>query len=130
MKQKFYICNVCGNIITKLHDSGVTPYCCGKEMSELKENTDELVGEKHLPIYHEYNDEYIIVRVGEKTHPMEKNHYIMFIAIETNKGLSIKYLNPSDEPETDFSLASDEVLKKIYCYCNVHGLWKSNVNNY
>ena len=29
MEQKFYICKHCGNIITKVKDTGVPVICCG-----------------------------------------------------------------------------------------------------
>ena len=32
---KFYKCNTCGNVITKLVDSGVPVVCCGEKMQEL-----------------------------------------------------------------------------------------------
>ena len=35
MEQKFYICAHCGNIIAKVHDSGVPVMCCGQKMSIL-----------------------------------------------------------------------------------------------
>lgn len=35
MEQKFYICAHCGNIIAKVHDSGVPVMCCGQKMTEI-----------------------------------------------------------------------------------------------
>ena len=29
-------CEACGNVVTMVKDSGVTPVCCGKEMVEIK----------------------------------------------------------------------------------------------
>ena len=46
--------------------------------------------------------------------------------METNKGYSIKYLNPGDEPKCKFDLSDDEELKAVYAYCNLHGLWVNN----
>ena len=41
MEQKFYRCEMCGNIITHLNDSGVRVVCCGQEMGELVAKTAE-----------------------------------------------------------------------------------------
>ena len=46
---KFYKCSVCGNIIGKIHDSGVPVVCCGKPMDHLEANTVEASFEKHIP---------------------------------------------------------------------------------
>ena len=35
MELKYYICEHCGNIITKLKDSKVPVMCCGQKMNEL-----------------------------------------------------------------------------------------------
>ncbi|MEF9840732.1 MAG: desulfoferrodoxin, partial [Lachnospiraceae bacterium] len=48
-KQKFYVCEVCGNLIGLIHDSGVPMDCCGQAMTELVPNTVEASTEKHIP---------------------------------------------------------------------------------
>ena len=35
---KRYKCNVCGNVVEMVNDSGVIPHCCNQEMSEVKDN--------------------------------------------------------------------------------------------
>ena len=30
---KFYRCDICGNIITKIIDGGPIPFCCGQKMT-------------------------------------------------------------------------------------------------
>lgn len=39
MKQKFYKCAHCGNIIEKIEDKGVPVVCCGEAMQELVPGT-------------------------------------------------------------------------------------------
>ena len=51
MKQKFLICQHCGNIVAMIRDKGVPVYCCGEEMQELIPGTSEASGEKHIPVY-------------------------------------------------------------------------------
>lgn len=33
---KYLKCDVCGNVVAVIKDSGVTPECCGKPMVEAK----------------------------------------------------------------------------------------------
>ena len=47
MKQKFYICSHCGNIISMIRDKGVPVYCCSEEMQEIIPETTEASKEKH-----------------------------------------------------------------------------------
>ena len=51
MKQKFYICKHCGNMISLIRDKGVPIYCCGEKMHEMTAGTTEASGEKHIPVY-------------------------------------------------------------------------------
>ena len=119
---KIYICPICGNIITKIKDSGVPVVCCGKPMIELIPNKEDAAVEKHIPVY-EIKDNEVIVKVGSVNHPMEEQHYIEWIMIETNKGIQIKKLEYKNKPEAIFGLATEENLERVYAYCNLHGLW-------
>lgn len=75
---KFYICRHCGNFVQIIHDSQVPMICCGEKMTELKANTSDGAGEKHLPIVH-LEDGAINVNVGEIDHPMVPEHFIEWI---------------------------------------------------
>ena len=103
---QFYICRHCGTIVSMIHKGGCLPSCCGKEMQELKANTSE-----------------VHVAVGSVVHPMEADHYIQWIAIETEQGVQRKTLKPGEKPEASFALASGDKLIAAYEYCNKHGLW-------
>lgn len=124
MKAKFYYCKTCGNVIVKFVDSGVTPVCCSESMVEMKANTVEGVEEKHIPVVvRKCLTGKISVCVGEKRHPMVKDHWIEFIALETDKGLHMRRLKPECKPCAKFILPYGETLLAVYAYCNVHGLW-------
>jgi superoxide reductase len=123
---RFFICKICGNLVVKIHDSGVNMVCCGQEMQELSANTVEASYEKHLPVI-ETNANEIIVKVGGVAHPMLPEHYIGWIFIQTNQGWQIKYLNPGDVPQAKFQLANGDTLIAAYEYCNLHGLWKTKI---
>ena len=125
MNTKFYICRTCGNIIEKINDSGVPVVCCGKPMEELVPNTVEASNEKHLPAV-TIEDGAINVNVGSVDHPMADEHYIEWVYVETEKGGQRKYLKPGEEPNVTFSLGDDKAVA-VYAYCNLHGLWKTEV---
>ena len=120
---KFYICKTCGNIITKVKDSSVPVVCCGKAMEELVAGSVEASAEKHIPVY-TVDDNKVFVMVGDVEHPMADEHYIEWIAIETQAGTSIKYLSPNQKPAAVFGIGSQDKLVAVYAYCNLHGLWK------
>ena len=122
--QKFYICEVCGNLVGKL-DGVVAMHCCGQEMKELVPNTVEASGEKHLPVY-SLKGNVLEVSVGSALHPMEENHYISFVYVETSKGGQRKSLAKGSDPKACFSFV-DDVPLNVFAYCNLHGLWKVEV---
>ena len=126
MDMKFYKCDVCGNIIAKVEDSGVNVVCCGKEMKEIKANTTDGAHEKHVPVV-EINGNMVNVKVGSTEHPMSDEHYIQWIAVETSSGNQRKCLKPGDKPEACFALCDGDEVLAVYEYCNLHGLWKADI---
>lgn len=127
MTVKFYKCETCGNIITKLKDSSVNVVCCGNPMKELIPGEVDAAVEKHVPAVTIEGDK-VTVKVGSVPHPMVENHYIEFIALETVQGLQIKYLESDYEAaEAVFVLADDDKAVCAYAYCNLHGLWKKEL---
>lgn len=120
---QFFKCKKCGKIVEIVNKGCPVVVCCGDEMTELKANTTDGATEKHVPVI-EANGNTVTVRVGSAVHPMEADHYIQWIEIETSKGVQRKYLNPGEEPKAVFALA-DEKLLAAYEYCNKHGLWKA-----
>ncbi len=124
MKTKFYRCNVCGNIILKIVDSDVQPSCCGKEMEELIPKTKEEGMEFHLPVINRVDNSVVRVEIGSKPHPMTPQHCIQWIYLETKRGGQFIKLTPDCKPTVEFCTCIDEPIA-IYEYCNVHGLWKT-----
>ena len=125
MNKKFYICKHCGNIVTLMNDAGVPLVCCGEKMHELVPNTVEASGEKHVPVVKVENN-IVKVNVGAVDHPMLDEHFIEWVYVETEKGGQYKYLKPGSAPEVSFNLGDDKAIA-VYAYCNLHGLWKSEV---
>ena len=71
-------------------------------------------------------DGLFVVAVGEVLHPALEEHHIAWIALETEKGLQVKYITPGEKPEAVFAVAEDKALA-AYAYCNLHGLWKKEL---
>lgn len=123
---KFYICPHCGNIVEMVHDAGVTPHCCGQKMNELVPNTVEASGEKHIPAVTVTGDK-VVVNVGSVDHPMVDVHWIEWVQLLTDQGSYRKTLNPGQAPHVEFALQGEKPLA-VYAYCNLHGLWKTDLN--
>lgn len=123
LSEKYFICEHCGNIITKVEDKGVPVMCCGEKMKELIPGTVDAAVEKHIPVV-EIDGNKVTVKIGEVEHPMMKEHYIQWISIYTDKGYQLRKLNPENKPEAVFYIQDDEKVSEVYEYCNLHGLWK------
>ena len=123
---KFYICEHCGNIITRLVDKGVPVVCCGEPMKELVPGATDGAHEKHVPAV-TIEGSIVTVQIGEVEHPMLDAHYIQFIALETAQGSQIRYLKPGDKPAAQFVLAEGDKAIAVYEYCNLHGLWVKEI---
>ena len=114
---KFFKCETCGNIITKVNDAKVPVVCCGQPMKELVPGATDGAYEKHVPAVT------VKVQIGEAEHPMLEAHYIQFIVLETKNGHQIKYLKPEEKPVAEFVLTEGDTAVAVYEYCNLHGLW-------
>lgn len=119
-----YKCNVCGNIVEVMHAGVGMLVCCGKPMELLKEKTQDVGNEKHVPVVEKTNRS-MKVKVGSIPHPMEERHYIEWIEVVTKDGnLYIAFLKPGMKPEAEFEVKIRDVVR-VREYCNIHGLWKA-----
>ena len=121
---KFYICEHCGNIVTKVKDAGVPVMCCGQKMKELIPGTTEAATEKHIPVY-SVEGNLVKVQVGSVAHPMLPEHYIEWVFLQTAQGTQCKKLHPGEAPQASFALCEGDTVEAVYAYCNLHGLWKA-----
>ena len=124
-KNKFYICEKCGNVVEMIHASGVNPVCCGQKMKALEAGVVEASREKHVPEVI-VNADSVEVVVGSVIHPMSEEHSILWVYLETDKGGQRRDLEVGKEPRAIFSL-KDEKPVAVYAYCNLHGLWKKEI---
>ena len=120
--KQIYKCNVCGNIVEVLHGGVGELVCCEQPMELLKEKTEDVGLEKHVPVV-EKTETGIKVKIGSVPHPMEENHYIEWVEIIADGGVCRKFLKPGDKPEAEFEIKAEKIEAREYC--NIHGLWKS-----
>lgn len=123
MRQRFFICPHCGNIVAMVKDSGVPVVCCGEEMKELTPGTSDASVEKHVPVYTVEGDT-VRVTVGSVPHPMQPEHFIEWVSLQTKAGNQRKALAPGQEPKVCFRLCEGDEVEAVYAYCNIHSLWK------
>ena len=123
---KFYICKHCGNVITKLTSSQVPVQCCGENMQPLEAGVTDAAVEKHVPVV-TVEGNLVKVAVGSVAHPMVEEHFIQWVAVETERDALVHWFHPGEAPEAVFALAPGQQVKAVYEYCNLHGLWKKEL---
>ena len=123
-KSEIYKCEICGNIIEILHVGDNPLVCCGQNMTNMKEKTADDGQEKHVPVI-EKTDSKVIVKIGEIAHPMTEEHHIEWIELETKTNTQKVFLKITDEPKAEFDTREDIVRARVYC--NIHGLWKKDM---
>lgn len=124
-EHKFFRCTHCGNLVGMIQNAGVPIICCGEPMQELTANTTDGAAEKHLPIV-SVNGDTVLVSVGAAKHPMQQEHQINWIYLQTEHGGQRKSLRPAEVPEAKFRLVGDRPIA-AFAYCNLHGLWKTDL---
>lgn len=95
-------------------------------LEEIVANTTDAATEKHVPVV-EVSGNIVKVSVGSVAHPMLDAHYIQWIALETAEGVQKKALTPGSAPEASFALTDSDKPVAAYEYCNLHGLWKTDI---
>ena len=121
--KQIYRCNICGNIVEVLHAGAGQLVCCGHPMELLKEKTEDIGLEKHVPVI-EKTESGVKVKVGSTPHPMEEKHYIEWIEIIADGRVYRKFLKPGMKPEAEFDVKAEKIEAREYC--NIHGSWKSS----
>ena len=79
--------------------------------------------EKHLPQV-SFSNNLMNVSIGSINHPMTIEHLIEWVFVEYSNGGEFVYLN--GEPFVTINVLG-KVIKNVYSYCNLHGLWISEV---
>ncbi len=112
MKGKFYVCPVCGNVIQAAGEALIS--CCGIKLPPMEA---EEADEEHAIKVEIVEDEYFVT----VDHPMDKDHYISFLAAVADQGIQFVKLYPESSAEARFKISR---VRKIYACCNRHGLFE------
>ncbi|AKL96493.1 putative desulfoferrodoxin [Clostridium aceticum] len=116
MKQiKFYVCKNCGNIITSTSETEIS--CCGKKLNSLVIQPQD---EDHKITVTDIDNEYYVTI----DHPMDKTHYVSFVAfVGFDRIVMIKLY-----PEQNAELYIPKMQRgKLYAYCSQHGFWEKKI---
>lgn len=125
---KYFLCEICGNLVALIDEGGGELVCCGEPMKELVPKSNDVGTEKHLPVVTKEGNK-ITVNVGSVEHPMTPEHYIEWISILYNNKTQLVKLEPVSKPTATFTVEEEFEFIEIYSYCNVHGLWKIKVES-
>ncbi len=128
MKDEFMLCGECKSVLQKLPGEVLYVADAGKGLETLQAGVVEASKEKHIPVVH-VNDSQVIVEVGSVAHPMVSEHYILWIMLRTDKGFMYRILTPGEPAAAVFDIQPDEKPLRAYEMCNVHGLWKKEIQD-
>lgn len=114
-KTRFYLCPVCGNVITSAGEAVIS--CCGITLPPLEAEEPD---DDHRLIIEPVEDEYFV----SLEHPMTKSHNVSFFAAVADSGVELKKLYPEGSAEARFKIRGMEML--YYC-CNRHGFFRQRI---
>lgn len=114
-KLHFYVCPVCGNVITSIGTGSYT--CCGILLPQALQGERE---EGHVMLLDTVDQEYHVTM----RHEMTKHHYISFLAYVTSDSVELKKLYPEQDIEVRFRKKGHG---ELYAYCNRHGLFRMHI---
>ena len=115
LRASFYVCPVCGNVITSTGNALVS--CCGVTLSPLE--TEEGEAEDGILIERIENEHFVQIE-----NPMTKEHYISFVSYVTSDRVQTVKLYPETDASCRFPVCGRGY---IFYYCNRHGLMKFRV---
>lgn len=111
-KLQFYVCPTCGNLITTTAEAGVT--CCGKKLTPL--SVQSAKEDQRLSV-EVIDQEYFI----SSDHPMDKGHFISFVAFVTGDTVILRKLYPEWDMQARLPMIGHGML---FWYCTQHGLFR------
>lgn len=114
-RSKFYVCPICGNVIHAMGEGAFS--CCGLRLPPLEE--EEPDGEHRITVETVEDELFLSLE-----HPMEKGHFISFIAYVSDNGIQMEKLYPEQAPELRFRRMGPG---KLFVCCNRHGLFRQTV---
>ena len=120
-------CKECGKQAEVLQDCPKELYCCKEKMTRLPAHTSGQGEEKHVPVV-KISGSRVTVSVGSVCHPMDGEHSIRWISLETRHSECRKFLQAGEKPEAEFMIPDPSALVRASAYCSLHGLWAKELN--
>lgn len=111
-KLRFYVCPVCGNILTATGEAVLS--CCSVALPPLEAEAPDAA---HTPSIEKIEDEYYL----SFPHEMSRNHFISFVAAVQDNGVELIKLYPEGAAEARIKIRRT---KHIYAFCNKDGLFR------
>lgn len=115
LRTSFYVCPVCGNIITSTGNALIS--CCGVTFYPLEAEEGEY--EDGISIERIENEHFVQIE-----NPMTKEHYVSFVSYITSDRVQTVKLYPEGNASCRFPVCGRGY---IFYYCNRHGLMKTKV---
>ncbi len=109
LRGKFYLCPVCGNVLFSAGEGAFS--CCGVPLPPLEAEEDP----QHAIELRRVEDEWYV----SLEHPMQKEHFITFLACVSQDRVQLVKLYPEQEAAARFFVRGAGC---IYACCNRHGL--------
>jgi len=114
-KSCFYVCPLCGNVIHSLGEGAYS--CCGIMLP--KAEGEEADTEHEIRVEKVDNEYYVTI-----DHPMNKEHFLSFIAYVTSDRIQMSKLYPEQEASVRFRMCGHG---EMYVYCNRHGAYRKRI---
>ncbi len=122
-KKEVYYCEKCHNVVESLWNGKPNLACCNEPMKKLEPNTTDAAVEKHVPVI-ERDGNRVTVKVGGNPHPMQADHYILFVELLAGNKVYRQDFNEGDgTAEATFLVEEQDLTARAFC--NLHGFWQS-----
>ncbi len=112
---QFYCCDICGNILTSTGRTSIS--CCGRTLLPMKATP---IDAHHAVQLEPLDDDYFVTI----SHPMDKAHYIRFIAWVSYDRMTLVRLYPEQNPELHINLPRRG---SLYVCCSKDGLFQQKL---
>lgn len=124
IKNHVYRCEQCGLMVEVIDGTQAKLVCCDGPMKHMTENTADASKEKHLPVCTRDGNR-LHVKIGSVLHPMTPEHLIEWLElIQEGRYIRVTF-RPGQVPEAHLPVAP--AAATVRAYCNLHGLWKTEV---